>query len=104
MHFKTNHLIVIGIGAILITACTSVLYMPTMTDSKRTGVSTDTLMLGRNLYVNTCSSCHGLYSPEQRSKAKWEKILPAMQKKAKCSDKDLALIKQYIFAGIQVKK
>lgn len=82
----------------MIIACSQVLYIPTLADSQRTGVSTDTLVLGRNLYVNNCGSCHNLYQPERFTKKEWEKVMPVMQKKAKCNNQEISIIMKYLKA------
>jgi nitrate/TMAO reductase-like tetraheme cytochrome c subunit len=70
--------------------------MPSLTDAKHTGVSTDSLLIGRNLYVNHCGSCHNLHLPEQYTRAHWEKEMPEMQRKAKISDEETRLITKFL--------
>jgi nitrate/TMAO reductase-like tetraheme cytochrome c subunit len=72
--------------------------MPSELDSSRTGVSTDSLMLGRNLYVNHCSSCHNLHLPEQYTSKHWKEEMPEMQRKAKISDNEAQLITNFLLA------
>jgi nitrate/TMAO reductase-like tetraheme cytochrome c subunit len=72
--------------------------MPTMTDASITGVSTDSLMMGRTLYVNHCGSCHNLHLPEQYTRSHWEDEIPDMQDKAKISDKEAKLITNFLLA------
>ena len=79
-------------------ACSPGLYIPTITDSQHTGISTDSLKMGRNLYIDNCGSCHSLYKPELYSKKELEKILPTMKRKAKCNTNDMALITKYLYA------
>jgi len=82
----------------MIVACRQTLYIPTLADSQKTGVSTDTLVLGRKLYVNNCASCHSLYLPERFTIKEWEKSMPEMQIKAKCNNNETAIITKYLKA------
>lgn len=72
--------------------------MPTIVDASRTGVSADSLMIGRTLYTNHCGSCHNLHLPERYTRSHWEKEIPDMKRKAKISDKDAKLITNFLLA------
>ncbi len=82
----------------LLPACSPALYIPTMDDAIRTKVSADSLTLGRTLYINHCGSCHNLHLPEHYTRKQWEKELPEMQQKAKISDEDAKLIRNFVLA------
>jgi hypothetical protein len=99
MYYKSKFLIAVGIFTMAVFACSQTLYKPTFADSQKTGVSLDTLALGRKLYVNNCSSCHSLYKPEQFTIKKWAQEMPTMGKKAKISEHQATLILKYISAG-----
>jgi len=98
MYSKIKTFLYIGIVASAIIACSQVLYRPTLADTQKTGVSTDTLVLGRKLYVNNCASCHSLYQPERFTKNEWAKVMPVMQKKAKCNNQEISIIVKYLNA------
>ena len=98
MNSKMKKALFIGGLAIVGIVCSSALYVPTAVDAQKTGVSADTLALGRQLYTNNCASCHSLFEPEQFTKKQWANVIPAMQKKAKVSNHDIALISLYINA------
>lgn len=83
---------------VIFCACSPALYMPSMADAKHTGISPDSLLLGRTLYVNHCSSCHNLHLPEQYTRAHWEKEMQEMQRKAKISDEETKLITKFLLA------
>ncbi len=76
--------------------CATVLYVPTEADAQSQSVSLDTLIAGRELYMNRCGSCHNLYLPTQYSKQEWTQILDKMQKPAKIDTTQKELIKKYI--------
>ena len=98
MHSKYNFILFLIFFLSGVIAYGQKLYTPTAEDSKRTGVSKDTLVFGRKLYVNNCGSCHPLISPGQFTKESWVKVLPEMQKKAKCSDQQMFYILGYLTA------
>lgn len=77
-------------------ACAQALYIPSLADSQNAQVSIDTLVLGRELYVKNCSSCHNLYLPERFTSKEWEKLIPEMQIKAKVNDEEASIITLYL--------
>jgi len=81
---------------VFVAACSSALYMPTSVDADRTGVSAEKLMIGRTLYINKCGSCHNLHLPEQYTQKQWQKVMPAMQKKAKITDEESKQIADFL--------
>jgi Cytochrome c, mono- and diheme variants len=83
----------------LIIGCGVALQLPTAADANRENVSLDTLLQGRQLYINNCSSCHTLYLPGHLTRNEWRKQMVPMQKKAKISDKQKNLILTYLFSG-----
>ena len=97
MHSKN---LLFGIAlAIGVTSCVATqLYVPTETDATASSVSLQNLQKGRELYVNSCASCHGLKDPSKLTKEKWEKVMVSMQKKAKIDDSKKQLILQYVEA------
>jgi hypothetical protein len=97
MNSKTRNQIIL-LTAILFGACSPALYMPSLADSSRIGVSTDSLMLGRTLYANHCGSCHNLHLPEQYTSKHWIQKMPEMQQKAKISDNEAKLIAKFVLA------
>ena len=94
-----KNLILFLFEIIIIIACSPGLYIPTLADSQRTGVSIDTLKMGRDLYIDNCGSCHNLYKPELYTKKELAKILPTMKRKAKCNNNDMMLITKYLNSG-----
>jgi hypothetical protein len=97
MNSKTRNRIIL-LAAVFLCACSPALYIPSMDDASRTGVSADSLMIGRTLYTNHCGSCHNLHLPEQYTQTHWEKEMPDMQRKAKISDEEAKLISSFVLA------
>ena len=83
---------------LLLSACSPTLYIPTALDAGRTGISTDSLMIGRKLYVNHCGSCHNLHLPEQYTRTHWEAEIYFMKRKAKLTENEARLITQFVTA------
>lgn len=79
------------------------LYKPTAADAQKTGISLDTLILGRKLYVNNCGSCHSLYMPEKYTEKEWAKSISEMEKKAKLNDQQALTIFKYLKSGTEKK-
>lgn len=52
---------------------------------------------GKDLFENHCGNCHGLYQPKDFTKEAWAPILVEMQRKARLSDDQMALISGYIY-------
>jgi mono/diheme cytochrome c family protein len=98
MNFKYKSLLVFTFLILMILGCSQALYIPTLEDSQKTGVPADDLVLGRKLYVNNCGSCHRLYMPEQYTMKEWVKVMPEMKIKAKCNDRQVAMITAYLKA------
>lgn len=97
MNFRNKYLLFPAF-CILLMACSSALYLPTISDANRSGISTDTLIMGRKLYVAHCGACHNLYLPEQFSQMQWEKKMPEMQHKAKITETEAQLISNFLMA------
>jgi hypothetical protein len=93
---KRNPIILLAV--LLFCACSPALYLPTMTDAAKTGVSADSLMIGRTLYVDHCGSCHNVHLPEQYTSKHWIKEMSEMKQKAKVSDQEAKLILNFILA------
>jgi hypothetical protein len=98
MFSKCKSILCLFIVIFVVSACNQALYIPTLADSQNSQVSIDTLVLGRELYVKNCSSCHNLYLPERFTSKEWEKLIPAMQIKAKVSDEEASIISKYLKA------
>lgn len=97
MNFKNKYLLFIFL-LFMLAACGTALYVPTQADADHTGFPADSLLLGRKLYVDHCGSCHNLYLPEQFSKQHWMKEIPEMRQKAKISEEEARLIRNFVLA------
>ena len=80
----------------LIYKCGTALYIPSSVEAQKTGISLDTLIMGREMYVNNCGSCHSLFLPEQYTKSKWRVHLDSMQLRSGINDQQKEVILKYI--------
>jgi len=80
---------------LILIGCAPALYQPTGENTVN-GSNLEELKKGRTLYIDHCGSCHSLHLPVELSHEAWESQLDEMQKKAKISDRDKALILQFL--------
>ncbi|MFM9826743.1 c-type cytochrome [Flavobacterium sp.] len=79
---------------LLVFSCAKpLLYTPT--ENSTTILLVD-LKKGRDLYINSCASCHQLYAPSKFTEKEWEANINRMQPKSKITDGEKQLIYQYI--------
>jgi hypothetical protein len=97
MHSKTKTLVFLAI-ILTIVACSTALYMPTITDAQYSGISVDSLVIGRNLYINKCGKCHNLKQPERFTQKEWLSILPGMTKRAKTTNEETLILTKFVLA------
>lgn len=60
------------------------------------GTTLEYLITGRNLYVQHCSSCHSLYSPNSYSPAHWSSTMLEMKVRAKIGEDEALNIAKYL--------
>lgn len=53
---------------------------------------------GKTIFESNCNKCHGLKEPESRDVAKWERVLPRMNKRANLDDEQAGKVRAYILA------
>lgn len=98
MHLKKILLATVVVASL--SSFTPDLYEPTKADAKKAKVSLNTLKEGKDLYINKCSTCHGLNSPDKYSRQRWVKIMDKMQKPAKLDSIQRVKIMNYINARL----
>ena len=76
----------------------SSLYTPTAADVTATATLAQ-LQQGRGLYSGNCSSCHGLYIPENYTPAQWGSILNSMAPRTGMSASQVLLVSKYVTKG-----
>lgn len=54
------------------------------------------LSKGEELYYEKCGGCHRLYSPNEITNEKWDKIMEEMTKRSKLEDDEKRMIIQYL--------
>jgi len=88
---KIKTIIIIFICATIF-SCSTQLYLPASTDA----TEQQQLLLGRNIYIAHCGSCHNLHLPKEYDATAWQKQLDEMQVKAKINDEEKTLIFHYL--------
>ncbi|MFM2290475.1 MAG: hypothetical protein RIS29_288 [Bacteroidota bacterium] len=53
---------------------------------------------GKEIYDNKCGKCHKLFAPAEFSRKRWPGIVDNMQRKAKITDEQKALVVAYVSA------
>jgi hypothetical protein len=81
--------------------CGGALYTPTALDAQKEQISLDTLIIGRQLYIRNCGSCHSLYLPQKYTRKQWKDIVLRMKEPAKITDSQAYIIYQYLSVGAQ---
>jgi len=72
----------------------------TVADAARNAGALDAAIRGRELYVTTCTDCHGAVRPSSVSQARWEKVLPRMVRYAGIDANAEADLRAYIAAAL----
>lgn len=76
------------------------LYVPTASNVTPNATLQE-LQEGRDLYMNNCNRCHGLYLPESNTPMQWKNILTSMGPRTGLPSSDLLLITKYLCKGMQ---
>jgi mono/diheme cytochrome c family protein len=83
------------IAAILISSAGTI-FAAMPKDTIRTAIPVDSIKMGNALYVQNCARCHKLKDPGKYTMTKWPGLVNKMQKRAKISDEQKALILSYL--------
>ncbi len=82
---------------IVLGGCGVSLYRPTAANvDKRSAATLEQLERGRKLYIRTCSACHGLHAPEERTPAQWGEVIDTMAARAHIDSAQEDLIYRYL--------
>jgi len=96
MYYRLKVIAIILIAIVLIYKCSTALYFPSSVDAQKSGISLDTLIMGREMYVNNCGSCHSLFLPERYTKSEWRVHLDSMQLRSDINDQQKEVILKYL--------
>jgi mono/diheme cytochrome c family protein len=104
---KSYCLTVVSVSLLLLMgACTkssldtSMLYVPSYSEVTANATLQE-LEQGRELYINNCSVCHGLYSPDNYAPAQWETVLNNMAPRTSLTSSEVLLVTKYVSKGKQ---
>jgi hypothetical protein len=79
---------------------TSALYTPTAADVTSNATLLE-LQKGRDLYINNCSTCHSLFSPDSYSATQWKTVINNMAPRTGMASSDILLVSKYVSRGKQ---
>jgi hypothetical protein len=70
----------------------------TIAQSHWQGTTIDQLKQGYDMFMDKCTSCHGIKNPQDYSEDDWNTIMPKMARKSKITQEQSDLIFHYILA------
>jgi hypothetical protein len=76
----------------------SSIYVPATSDVTA-NATIDELTQGRQLYINNCSRCHMLYSPDSYTASQWKSIVSVMAPRTSMSAAEVKLVTKYVTRG-----
>lgn len=74
------------------------LYVPASSDVTA-NATLDQLTQGRQLYIDNCSRCHSLYSPDRYTTSQWKSIIASMAPRTPMSAAEVDLVTKYVTRG-----
>ncbi len=98
MLFKYCFVLLFLVSMFYFVGCSPALYKPAHSDETN-DVTYSQLLEGRNIYVHKCGSCHSLRLPDKHTEQEWGYYLNKMQSRAKISDEEKKLIKDFLKIG-----
>jgi mono/diheme cytochrome c family protein len=90
----------------LLAGCAGRLPEPSTADAARAerlwpGTTVSDLHRGKQRYVQSCSSCHGLYDPREFPQRRWPDFVKEMADRSRLSSADLADLTRYLVVASQ---
>lgn len=74
------------------------LYVPA-TNDVTSNATLDELSQGSQLYIDNCSRCHSLYSPNRYTASQWKFIVSVMAPRTPMSSSEVQLVTKYVTRG-----
>ena len=99
---NTKRFLTIATGILLSSAGT--IFASTQNDTIAHKMSADSVKTGKALYENNCVRCHKLKDPAKYTMAQWPRLVDKMQKRAKITDEQKALILSYLATEAKKEK
>jgi cytochrome c2 len=91
---NTKHLRSITVAILLSGAGT--LFAAKQIDTVKFKTTVDSVKTGNDLYENKCKRCHKLKDPAKYTMVQWPRLVNKMQKRAKITDQEKAIILTYL--------
>jgi mono/diheme cytochrome c family protein len=83
-------------SVIILFCCGANLFAVKQNTTIKNKVPVDSIKTGNELYMKNCASCHKLIDPAKYTKVQWPDFVNKMQKRAKITDAQKALIISYL--------
>jgi len=99
---NTKRIFTIAAGIMLSSSVT--IFAATQNDSITNKLHADSVKTGNELYVKNCVRCHKLKDPAKYTRAQWPGLVNKMQKRAKITDEQKALILSYLVTEAKKEK
>ena len=99
---NTKRVFTIAAGIML--SSTVAIFAATQNDSITNKLHADSFKTGNELYVKNCVRCHKLKDPAKYTRAQWPGLVNKMQKRAKITDEQKALILSYLLTEAKKDK
>ena len=93
----TKRLITFALGILF--SCAGILLASTPNDSIKNMMHADSVLTGNALFVKNCGRCHKLKDPAKYTMVQWPGLVNKMQKRAKITDSEKAMILSYLATG-----
>ena len=74
------------------------LYKPTQKDVTRFATLKE-LQAGRETYINRCTKCHGLVSPDRYTQRDWQIIVNKMAVRSHITQQEMSVLYKYVTRG-----
>ncbi|MDD4970651.1 MAG: hypothetical protein PHT07_14590 [Paludibacter sp.] len=93
-----------SIAVVILLSCSGTMFAAKQIDTVKNKASVDSVKTGNELYVNKCKRCHKLKDPAKYTMAQWPGLVNKMQKRAKITDQEKAMILTYLATEAKNKK
>ena len=85
-----------SLAGVLLLSCAGTIFAVVQNDTIKNKLVTDSVKTGNELYVKSCGHCHKLKDPAKYTMVQWPGKVTKMQKRAKITDEEKALILSYL--------
>jgi len=93
-------------AVVILLSCTGTMFAVKLkqNDTIKNKMAVDSVSTGNELYAKNCVRCHKLKDPAKYTRAQWPGLVNKMQKRAKITDEQKALILSYLLTEAKKDK